>query len=968
MKHVYGQEKVEFAPTAMVRGWMLVLVLACWLNLGWTDTPVFNLAQTLSDGAQRTTLAFDGLAMMTGNLEAQSFFPPGKVSDYTGFQYLRDNDPDNMGHNTSFLTRIANNVIYILNDTQLSQLVTLATAQQDQYNLYGYKRFALMKAFRRLLTGDVPTGSLGLNLTAVKQVSHDLYLLDGQIAFDRALLYAQIYSSLDATQKAYLDAMKGKGFNSWPNITDDQISSKMQKLPQGSAVAVMTYASDIYSWYAGSLDADVYFCPERHGTYYGGFYIKDAPAVGHEGYSISEQLTATAGSALCDSAQGYVTAAQAATISSLVDTQRNNLYAGGTNIVQTRTQIATLLRSLLTSTSSSAAVKTQVLALSGTYGDLDGEDNYHYATVFAQVYQSLSTAQLTKLMALRKSIMSGSYDDGTPFDYTICTTPFLYSQPITDTSMLAPYIANTDYLFLIGSTKTVATPTFSPAAGTYNSSTAVTISCVTTGATIHYALGNSISSATAILYTAPFTVSKTTTVKAYATLAGMTDSATATATYVINTFQPDAAVENNGESGFTGVGVFNLTGTGQTKSQSIVSGTPATYIVRVQNTGTTTDAFTLTGTAGSTGWSVQYIDIYSGADITKAMTGAGWTSIALAPNAWLRYTIHITPSATLTAGSALTLTITATSKADATKQDVVKATTTVLVKSQPDLAIKVWSDPTYTGAGVLNQTGVGQSVVQSVVSGGVVHYFFRVLNTGTTADAFKLTSPAVTGGWRVQYVDQSTGTDITTAVTTVGFTTKSLAPNAVATYTLHVWPPASATTTAVCTQWITATSVASATAKDVVGAVTTLMLMNQPDLMLENAGDSAYLGAGIYNTSGTGQTKSAPARPDVAATYYCRVSNAGSTATSFLLTASATDSDWKVRYLSLPAGTDMTSVITGTGWTTLALAPGATADFWIQVTPGPQVAVGKSFTLTITAAAPSDLTKKDVIKAVTTRQ
>lgn len=72
----------------------------------------FNIAQTLSDGAQRTTLAFSGLAMMTGNLGSQSFFPPGKVADYTGFQYLRDNDPDNMGHNTSFLTRVANNVIY----------------------------------------------------------------------------------------------------------------------------------------------------------------------------------------------------------------------------------------------------------------------------------------------------------------------------------------------------------------------------------------------------------------------------------------------------------------------------------------------------------------------------------------------------------------------------------------------------------------------------------------------------------------------------------------------------------------------------------------------------------------------------------------------------------------------------------------------------------------------------------------
>ena len=111
----------------------------------------YTMADTLSDQAQITTLAFDGLAMMTGNLDAQSFFPPGKVSDYFGFQYLRDNDPDNMGHNTSFLTRIANNVIYILNDSQLAQLAALATTQQNQIDLYGYQRFPLMQAFRRQL-------------------------------------------------------------------------------------------------------------------------------------------------------------------------------------------------------------------------------------------------------------------------------------------------------------------------------------------------------------------------------------------------------------------------------------------------------------------------------------------------------------------------------------------------------------------------------------------------------------------------------------------------------------------------------------------------------------------------------------------------------------------------------------------------------------------------------------------------
>ena len=27
-------------------------------------------------------------------------------------------------------------------------------------------------------------------------------------------------------------------------------------------VSVMTYASEMFSWYAGSVDADTYFCPE----------------------------------------------------------------------------------------------------------------------------------------------------------------------------------------------------------------------------------------------------------------------------------------------------------------------------------------------------------------------------------------------------------------------------------------------------------------------------------------------------------------------------------------------------------------------------------------------------------------------------------------------------------------------------------------------------------------------------------
>jgi hypothetical protein len=401
------------------------------------STAAFNMAQTISDGAQGTTMAFSGLALMTGNLPAQSFYPPGKVADYTGFQYLRDNDPDNMGHNTSFLTRVAYNAIYNLTTNQLAQLSALAATQQSQIDQYGYDRYPLMQAFRRLIDGNIPSGSSGLNLNAVKAASRELYLIDGQISFDRSVLYASVINSLTDGQKAYFDAMKGKGWSSWPDITDAQISSKMSGLAQGSKVAVMTYASDIYSWYAGSLEADIYFCPERHGTYYGGFYIKDAPAVGHEGYSIDEQMTATAGAALIDSSKGYVTTAQASNMYSLVALQKDNLNA----IVSVRTQIATLLRTLLNTSTSADSVKTKVLSLSATYGELDGANNYYYATKFAQVYQSLSTDQKTKLTALRKSMMSGTYADGTNFDFTIATTPFLYSTVLTDTQ-IAPHITD----------------------------------------------------------------------------------------------------------------------------------------------------------------------------------------------------------------------------------------------------------------------------------------------------------------------------------------------------------------------------------------------------------------------------------------------------------------------------------------------------------------------------------------------
>jgi len=80
-----------------------------------------------------------------------------------------------------------------------------------------------------------------------------------------------------------------------------------------------------------------------------------------------------------------------------------------------------------------------------------------------------------------------------------------------------------------------ATPTFSPAAGTYTSAQTVTISDTTTGATIYYTVDGSSPTPQSTKYTAPITVSSTETVKAIATATGYASSAIGSAAYTIST-------------------------------------------------------------------------------------------------------------------------------------------------------------------------------------------------------------------------------------------------------------------------------------------------------------------------------------------------------------------------------------------------------------------------------------------------
>jgi len=171
------------------------------------NTDQYTITQAISDEAQRNTIAFDGLAFLTGCLGSQSFLPPGKVADYSGFQCLRDNDPTKLGHNTSFVTIIAFNVLHILTTDQVNMYVERAENQIEQINAFAYKRYPLLKAFRRLKEGDIPSGTIGLNEDAVLSYFSQLYTLDGQISYDRAKLFGRVIGSFTSEQKAKMDAL-----------------------------------------------------------------------------------------------------------------------------------------------------------------------------------------------------------------------------------------------------------------------------------------------------------------------------------------------------------------------------------------------------------------------------------------------------------------------------------------------------------------------------------------------------------------------------------------------------------------------------------------------------------------------------------------------------------------------------------------------------------------------------------------
>ena len=253
--------------------------------------------------------------------------------------------------------------------------------------------------------------------------------------------------------------------------------------------------------------------------------------------------------------------------------------------------------------------------------------------------------------------------------------------------------------------------------------------------------------------------------------------------------QPDLQIKLKAESAYVGDHVYNATGAGQSRSASGGGIFPTVYHVRIQNDGSATDSFTLQVTgARRNRWRVRAYDSqvtgYDGGLNISDAAATGWRTGPIAAGASKDIRVEVLPLPGARGGDARTVTITATSRTDGTR-DTVTATTTYA----PAQAVEIRR--------------------QNFDSSG--KYLYSVQNLGNGIDHVRVTGPAAGRSYTVRYFDAPVGgNDVTAAVTGGGWVSGALAPGAEAPLRVEL----SARRGRVRTFQLNATSIANSTKND----------------------------------------------------------------------------------------------------------------------------------------------------------
>ena len=326
-----------------------------------------------------------------------------------------------------------------------------------------------------------------------------------------------------------------------PSATDCTTAGNNDGTITGITADMEYKKSDAAGWTAGTGSV---ITGLSNGTYYVRFKATDTTLASDNqeltiaAYTASGQVAAPT----FDPVGGTFTSAQSVTISCATSGATIYYTTDGTAPTTSSTEYTSAISVSTTTTIKAIAVKsgmTNSSVASATYTITPAET---VATpTFSPVGGEYTEAQNVTISCTTSGATIYYTTNGT----TPTTSSSIYSSAIAISAtttikaiavkagMTTSSVASATYT--INTPATVATPTFSPAGGTYTSAQSVTISCATSGATIYYTTDGTTPTTISSVYSSAISVSTTTTIKAIAVKAGMTTSSVASATYTINT-------------------------------------------------------------------------------------------------------------------------------------------------------------------------------------------------------------------------------------------------------------------------------------------------------------------------------------------------------------------------------------------------------------------------------------------------
>lgn len=139
---------------------------------------------------------------------------------------------------------------------------------------------------------------------------------------------------------------------------------------------------------------------------------------------------------------------------------------------------------------------------------------------------------------------------------------------------------------------------------------------------------------------------------------------------------------------------------------------------------------------------------------------------------------------------------------------------------------------------------------------------------------------------------------------------------------------------------------------------------HQPDGRIKLSTSSTYLGDGIYNTSGAGQSVATTIPARATATYNLNIQNDGSLTDPIGVKGCASAGGFTVTYMV--GSYNVTSRVVAGTYLTTSLATGASKALTVRITANPGTATGATLTCPMTATSVGDPTRTDVVDATAT--